>query len=307
MTGETDSGITFGATIRADNALGGKGGAANNGQTDGSVFVSGSWGTLTFGDTNGADEQWVGDIPGDFSLTGLGNPDETLFISNGGGFGSDTNNFASNPNARPTVRYDFDIAGFGISLSSNRDLTDVVVGAGYSADFGGGSWSLGVGYDNFASFDVLSDPQAVSVVGDANNNGIIEPGETILLPVGATVTLEAPSGEQWSVGLKATYDQFSFGSTYVNTTSDGDTEFQSLLVGGSMGFDAFSVGAYYATYLDGKGALEGRDGDQSYGLTGQYDLGGGATVNAGISQTYQFQTADDDGAIVADFGIAMAF
>ena len=42
MTGETDSGITFGATIRADNAIGGQGGAL--GQTAGSVFVSGSLG-----------------------------------------------------------------------------------------------------------------------------------------------------------------------------------------------------------------------------------------------------------------------
>ena len=120
------------------------------------MFVSGSWGTLTFGDTNGADEQWVGDVPGDFSLTGLGNFDETPFISNGGGFGdSDSIHFANNPNARPTIRYDFDIAGFGISLSSNRDLTDIVVGAGYSMDFGGGSFSIGVGYNNFDSFEFI--------------------------------------------------------------------------------------------------------------------------------------------------------
>ncbi len=106
------------------------------------MFVSGSWGTLTFGDTNGADEQWVGDVPGDYSLTGMGNFDETPFVSNGGGFGNGNSiNFANNPFARPTIRYDFDITGFGISLSSNRDLTDIVVGAGYSADFGGGSFS----------------------------------------------------------------------------------------------------------------------------------------------------------------------
>ena len=112
--------------------------------------MSGSWGTLTFGDTNGADEQWVGDVPGDYSLTGLGDLDETPFVSNGGGFGGDTAiNFANNPEARPTIRYDFDIMGFGVSLSSNRDLTDIVVGTGYSADFGGGSWSIGVGYNNF--------------------------------------------------------------------------------------------------------------------------------------------------------------
>ena len=99
MTGETDSGITFGATIRADNAAGGQGGT--NGQTAGSVFVSGSWGTLTMGDTNGADEQWVGDVPGDYSLTGLGDLDETPFISNGGGFGSDNGDQLRRQPVRP--------------------------------------------------------------------------------------------------------------------------------------------------------------------------------------------------------------
>src|SRR6188768_1784136 len=43
MTGESDSGITFGATIRADNAVGGEGGSGDtSGQRSGSVFVSGS-------------------------------------------------------------------------------------------------------------------------------------------------------------------------------------------------------------------------------------------------------------------------
>ena len=148
MTGETDSGITFGAEIRADNAEGGEG--DTEGQNEGSVFVSGSFGTLSYGDTNGADEQWVGDVPGDYSLTGLGELDETRFVSNGGDFGADSGtSFASNPVARPTVRYDYDFAGFGLSLSSNRDLTDIAVGAGYSADFGGGSWTAGIGYNKF--------------------------------------------------------------------------------------------------------------------------------------------------------------
>ena len=50
MLGQTDSGIEFGATIRADNAGGGGTGASSStGQVDGNVFVSGSWGTLTFG------------------------------------------------------------------------------------------------------------------------------------------------------------------------------------------------------------------------------------------------------------------
>ncbi len=189
MTGETDSGITFGATIRADNAVAGQGGTT--GQAAGNVFVSGGWGTLTFGDTNGADEQWVGDVPGNFSLSGLTNVDETKFISNGGSFGGDTSEtFAPNPAARPTIRYDYDIAGFGLSLSSDRALGDVAVGAGYAADLAGGSWAVGVGYSRFASF-VAANPGSIALVS-------IE-GETVAVPTLTGITI--PAGEQWSVGL----------------------------------------------------------------------------------------------------------
>ena len=312
MTGETDSGITFGGTIRADNAAGGQGGTT--GQSAGSVFVSGSWGTLTYGDTNGADEQWVGDVPGDFSLTGMGNFDETPFVSNGGGYGnSDSIQFANNPFARPTVRYDFDIAGFGISLSSNRDLTDIVVGAGYSADFGGGNFSIGAGYDKFDSFDSTSTGGAQTITVTDANTGL---PTTIVVP-GATVTNTINSGEQWSVGLKATYQKFGFGATWSKidlddsndpniTVSGGDA--QSLLVGGSYGFDAFSVGAFYQEVLNASGPFEDSDGNKAYGLTGQYDLGGGATVNAGIANIDGFSGLQDgDSAVVGDFGISMAF
>jgi outer membrane protein OmpU len=311
MTGETDSGITFGGTIRADNAAAGQGGTT--GQSAGSVFVSGSWGTLTFGDTNGADEQWVGDVPGDFSLTGMGNFDETPFVSNGGGFGnSDSIQFANNPFARPTVRYDFDIAGFGISLSSNRDLTDIVVGAGYSMDFGGGNFSIGAGWDQFDSFDTTATGGATTIVAnDVNGNPV-----TVVVP-GAVVTNTINNGEQWSVGLKATYQKFGFGATWTKIDLDDSNDpavisggdAQTLLFGASAGFDAFSVGAFYQEVLNGSGdTFQDADGNKAYGLTGQYDLGGGATVNAGIANIDGFSNLDDgESAVVGDFGISMAF
>jgi len=311
MTGETDSGITFGATIRADNAAGGNGGTT--GQTEGSVFVSGSWGTLTMGDTNGADEQWVGDVPGDYSLTGLGQWDETPFVSNGGGYGSnDSIQFANNPFARPTIRYDFDIMGFGVSVSSNRDLTDVVVGAGYSADFGGGTFSLGAGYDKFDSFATTSAGGAQTVTVLDTTTG--QP-TTIVVP-GLVVTNSVNSGEQWSVGLKGTYDKFGFGATWSKIDLDDSNDpgviggggAQSLLVGASAGFDAFTVGAFYQEVLNADGPFNGADGNKAYGLTGQYDLGGGATVNGGIANVDGFSgLGDGDSAIVGDFGITMAF
>ena len=49
------------------------------------------------------------------------------------------------------------------------------------------------------------------------------------------------------------------------------------------------------------------DGDDAYGLTAQYDLGGGATVNGGIANSYSISATDDESATIADFGIAMEF
>ena len=43
-------------------------------------------------------------------------------------------------------------------------------------------------------------------------------------------------------------------------------------------------------------------------MTAQYDLGGGASINGGVLQTYGgTDDDDDDSAMIADFGIKMAF
>jgi len=322
MTGETDAGITFGATIRADNAEGGQGGS--NGQTAGNVFVSGQFGTLTFGDTSGADENWVGDIPGNLSLTGLGDLQDTPFISNGGNFGTDvSNDFAANPEARPTIRYDFDLAGFGVSLSSNRDLTDIGVGAGYSADFGGGSWGLGVGYYDYDAFTLFGEPgtdtvcvsdDGATITGGDCAAGV--DGQEFVVPT-AAIDEDVSSGTQWSVGLTGDYEAFGVGVTYSNAEADdADTAFQTLGIGATAGFDLFTVGAYWHNILSAEGQLEGFDGQSSYGLTAEYDLGGGAVLAGGVVRTFGrdelFQdgnliNTDDDAETVADFGIRMSF
>jgi outer membrane protein OmpU len=294
MTGETNSGITFGATIRADNAIGGNGdrdGGQGDGQTGGEVFVSGSFGTLTYGDTNAADEQWVGDLIGDYSLTGLGDLDETAFISNGGGFGSDGNDFFDDPNARPTVRYDFEIAGFGLSVSANRDLNSYGVGGGYAGNFGGGTFNIGLGYYDYEQFDVLGSTQ-FSV--DADGNLVTD------IPV-TTVS----GGKQYSAVIGGTFGDYGANVIYDNADSDG-ADFQTLGVGLSAGFGDFSVGAWYRNIISASGGLDSVDGAEAYALTGQYDLGGGATVNGGVQKNYDFLSGGDS-ATTADFGISMAF
>jgi outer membrane protein OmpU len=301
MTGETDSGITFGASIRADNSANG----LNEGKA-GSAFVSGNWGTVTFGDTAGADENWVGDVPGNLSLTGLSDENETPFFSNGGGFDNeDSLQFANNPNARPTMRYDYDFAGFGISLSTDHTLRDLTVGAGWAGNFGNMDAAVGIGYNAFGSFETApSDPELTCI--DADDDGVCE-----TVTIGATPGEEFNKGEQFSVSGSLGYNNYSLGVVYSNAKlkQGSDAKLETIAVGGTAGFDAFTVGAYYSTLLtlkdnDGNKVSEANDtigdGSSSYGVTASYDLGGGASVNGGVVQTYNDNTR-------GDFGIKMAF
>ena len=147
MTGETDSGITFGATIRADNAEGGEGGD-RWARPPASVFVSGQLGHPDLRRhqrrRRAVGRRRPGRLLADRPRRARRDPVrlERRRLRHR----LRRSSFADNPFARPTVRYDFDIMGFGISVSSNRDLTDIAVGTGYAADFGGGSWSIGAGY-----------------------------------------------------------------------------------------------------------------------------------------------------------------
>ena len=155
-------------------------------------------------------------------------------------------------------------------------------------------------------------PASWSVDADVDQSGVIEPGEQVAIPVANAVSV--PGGEQWSFGLKANYAAFAFGVTYTTLSSDGKgvgkAEADDLLVGASYGFDAVSVGAVYGTVLSASGNLDALDGDTAYGVTAQYDLGGGATVNGGIFRSYEIGDLADglgDNATIADFGIAMEF
>ena len=92
-------------------------------------------------------------------------------------------------------------------------------------------------------------------------------------------------------GLQGEYETFAFGVTYTQLSSDTETDGSStpsdLLVGGSYTFDAWSVGAFYAKMLNAEGPRTSAifDGDDAYGLSAQYDLGGGATVNGGVANS----------------------
>lgn len=272
MTGETNSGITFGGSIRGDNAIGGDGGEdGKEGQTEGDVFVSGAWGTLTMGDTNGADEQNVGDL-NEVGLTCLGCENETPFISNGGGYGNDQLNFADNPFARPTVRYDYEFQNVGVSLSTNRDLTDVGAGANWTGSFGGATVTVGGGYYRFDSFIDLSGSEPV--------------------PVSA--------GEQWSAAIGGEYGAFNAKAIYTTASTEKDSSFSTLGAGLGGEFGPWALNFYYNDIIEASGSVADTEGQDSVGFGVNYDLGGGALAQFGVADTYADET-------VSDFGISMTF
>ncbi|MXX91695.1 MAG: porin [Boseongicola sp. SB0665_bin_10] len=72
-SGVTDSGLSFGGSIRADNAGGGAAG------TGGSVFIMGPFGTISAGDVDSAAKASAGQVSG-IGLTGLGDLHEIPYI-----------------------------------------------------------------------------------------------------------------------------------------------------------------------------------------------------------------------------------
>ena len=147
-SGETDGGLTFGGSIRADNASGGAGG------TGGSVNIAGPFGTLAMGDVDGAAKAAVGHAGG-VGYTGLGDLNEISYLS-----GDDDPSalwsysmgeltlYASAENPGPegdqalSGALGYNIGDVGVSIGVERDGDVDHVAAGVSAGLGDASVKL---------------------------------------------------------------------------------------------------------------------------------------------------------------------
>jgi outer membrane protein OmpU len=117
LTGETDGGLAFGGSFRADNAAGAAAGTA------GSVFISGDFGKLTMGDTAGA-AAFINGHVASVGLTGFSDINEIAYLGNPAG-------------TRPTARYEYSIDGFTVAVShTNPSFGSKVssIGASYKIE-----------------------------------------------------------------------------------------------------------------------------------------------------------------------------
>jgi outer membrane protein OmpU len=291
LTQETDAGVTFGGSVRADNAS-----AGNNGK-GGSVFMTGAFGKISMGDVDGAAESAVGNLSG-VGYTGIGDFNEAFYLQQGN---SDLDgNEQVTEFALPAALYEYTTgaASFYVSLGNPGgiavkpavfdpdgtviEVTDTVIdqayglGAKYSVD----NYSVGFGYE---SVDI---------------SGIVT-----TTPTGGTATVDEYSNtiDNWIIGGSATFGGFTLKAQYGEGSGD-NLDLTQYGISGDYTFDAFTVTAFWRSAelktVDDTQSVE----SQPFGMGVTYDLGGGASVAAGLVDPDRF---DED--YRADLGVNFNF
>ncbi|MEC8581238.1 MAG: porin [Pseudomonadota bacterium] len=263
MSGETDGGISFGATVDLDeNAAFAP--ATQGGET---IFVSYGGATLTMGDTDGAFDAAMPEV-----------------LMAGGSINDDEENAGYNGNSGfdgkgdgQVARFDYAFDAFTLSLSAEQmddgasDDNIIGVGVKYSGDFNGIAITAGLGYQT---------------------------GENMTFTAPVTLNNATLSGttdaEITGVGVTAGFaNGFSAGLNYSTTDYDLDGLENTTHMGLGLGYEAnaLAVGFNYGAYENFAG-VEDHD-VTGYGLAVAYDLGGGLSAKAGYGSS-TVELGDDE-------------
>lgn len=290
MSGETDTGLTYGASIDLDESDGSVGEAqattiqvpnsnppefittvvgggsgvspAFNGRSQGgeTIFISGAFGTLTAGDTDGALDWALTEVA--FNSGSL-NDDETEHRGYNGNSGLDGLYDGQ------VVRYDYSVGDFGIALSAEIDDANANVGTGNDP-------VLGIG----AKYNL--DLAGVSGLG-----------------IGLGYQ-KADENEAIGASLNGTVFGFNVGVSYLKRDAIGEVnDYDHIGVGLGYVTGAISLSANYGEY-----DYDAGDNARGYGLTAGYDLGEGALVQVGYGNSNPRGDADFD---TFSFGVRMNF
>lgn len=298
MTGTSDSGLEFGAEVRAEEALRARYGdqfiTAPDGTTNetyrvrnslsadkGLVWVSGSYGKLTAGDIDSGMENALGDLP-EIGMSGLDYLNE---------FGYSSSDFDDSVYSEAGLLYEYSFNGVKL-FASFMDQN-----IGYSAiDRDNNGYSLGAKYEmagyefgfGYEKSDFYIDP--VGFEGGAYEN------------------------TSWGISAATVFNEVKVKGIYMTTTVE---DIPTLT--GDLDVDQFGVGAEY-TMANGVG-LAGYWRRVAYdtpadefsadvvGLGASYDLGGGATLKGGVVNVSGDDTLGEDLAdrTMADFGLVFKF
>jgi len=275
LSGASDNGLTFGASIDLDEV---SSGVASTGGPH-AIHVSGAFGTLTMGDTDGALDKANAEVA---SLTAISD-NHTGHAGYNGGAGLDSGDI---------LRYDTTAAGFGISASigqSDVAVANDVMGYGITTTLGTVAVSAAYQADNTQDITAVS---AKTTVGGltitANYSEATMAATAAVTAVDASIVAATSTAVAYNILAVAAVDAIN--NSYEHT-------------GLGLGYTVSGVNLS-ANF----GSYDYDDGSQAdgYGLAANYSLGGGATVMVGYgSGNARATAATPQAADVSTFSIGL--
>jgi outer membrane protein OmpU len=227
-TGETDSGIAYGISGRAEQS---------DSTLAGSQYISGAFGKISMGDLGGAAKDAVGNVAG-VGLTSLSSHHEVAFQAD-----------------QHNVGYQFSTAGLTFGMSQNTAVktgSNSAMGLSYSGDMGGMSVSVGVGQSKVGtstqssmSISGSSGGLTVKAVQTTNDNGpaVVAANGTDRSGTGTTAfvidTLAAANNDTDTTALSISYAMDAMTVTAftktVSTAGVADMDYSGFGFGYDMG------------------------------------------------------------------------
>ena len=273
MSGTTDGGLEFGAKIDLD-----EGEVGLNDDSGTEVWVSGAFGKLTMGDTDGAMD-WALQDAG--SLTSLADDHTThvAYFGSSGYFGPGDG--LDGEGDGQVVRYENTFGGFSFAISAEQvdngtglatttggaGLDDIFgIGVKYTADLGGTAVNLGLSYQTGGS--------------DVYTTG------------GAWGTGDVDNADVWGVSVGAELaGGFSAMLGYMDTDYDdaANLDFDHTAIG--LGYSSGPIGVNVNYGVMSASGIADLD---SWGLAANYDLGGGAVVMFGYGSDMSLEAGNQD-------------
>jgi outer membrane protein OmpU len=227
-TGETDSGIAYGISGRAEQS---------DSTLAGSQYISGAFGKISMGDLGGAAKDAVGNVAG-VGLTSLSSHHEVAFQAD-----------------QHNVGYQFSTAGLTFGMSQNTAVktgSNSAMGLSYSGDMGGTAVSVGVGQSKVGtstqssmSISGISGGLTVKAVSTSNDNGpaVVAANGTNRSGTGTTAfvidTLAAANNDTDTTALSISYAMDAMTVTAftktVSTAGVADMDYSGFGFGYDMG------------------------------------------------------------------------
>ena len=309
MSGQTDAGLTFGASIDLDESDG-KDDAGNSPAFDGraqggeEIFVSGAFGTLTIGDTDGAldwalQEIGIGSSLGDAHTVHAGYSGNDFADGYGGqiaryerSFGdiavalsANLSDGSPNDAIHYVTREDITNVGSDIAPGMSRRNDILAVGARYSASFAAVELGIGVGWSQLGhdpaqpGYDGTHD-DALGFSLDAKfGNGFRAILNWVDMGDSADHEKDIVHWRAWDpAGAQANPDY-----EYNIAEEDGPERYMGIGLG--YAFDDWIFAVNYGQYTENQPDTTNDPEQRGFAVVANYDLGGGAEIQLGYSKS----------------------